>query len=101
MSEKTKEVSDEEYYGEIARKFRSTNNPRAIESYGKNTEPAEGKGTKTRVLRTKDLRKIQFKFLSELEKDVLKNAVYSWRYGSVLPGENSPIQPLGDYPETP
>ena len=75
------------------------NNPKAIQSYGNETESSAGKGTKNRVITTKAMTIIQLRMLAKLEKDIIENSRFSWVFGSVLPSKSSTQQPLGEYPK--
>ena len=101
MSAKKEPETNEQYYGPLVVGWPYLNHERGRVRYGQETEPPDGKAKKTRVVRTKDLRKIQFEFLALLDQDILKNSALSWVFRSPLPSKENKRQPLGDYPAKP
>ena len=95
MPTKKEEEKSEDYYKTSAGRYPETRNKHALAEWFESTEPDKEKPRHTKVMRSKKATIIILKMITLIGSDVLKNSIYSWEFGRLLPSKFKKRQPLG------
>lgn len=102
MQQKKPEEPPESYYSDIIGNNNRISGPKPRKHYFEDTEPEEGRPTKTRVMHSIAAHATAQSFLNKIVIDITINSRFEWPVGSDLPdpdyewpGIGGPRQPLG------